>query len=409
MQTETVNYEADCSYLATESVGSPVCSFCRQHNSFCRRTLFLKRLSNSFERNMGSNRLALFFQTHTLGRHLGFWALVYLTFVITNSTSGTGSTSILQNLVSNLIHMPAHLLAAYSLNYVLIPNLYRKRRHILFVLLFLVSAYLISILDRFLNVYAIEPLFREGDFKQETAYQLFTQIDQLLESYFPRLYLVALAMTLIRISNENTRMREVNLKLANEKTTTELNFLKAQLNPHFLFNTLNNLYSLAIQKSDKAPDAIATLSEILDYTIYQSQSTVNVEEEAQAIRSYIKLEQLRYGAALNVKFAEHIEKSGVQIYPLLFLSIVENAFKHGTGHTSTNPEIVIDLTVSAEFVRFMVKNSKGVANNKSSNKKGIGVANIKKQLAILYPEHSYEVKETEKSYQVDVRIELPRP
>lgn len=353
---------------------------------------------------MKNSRLLFFFQAHPAGKHLGFWILVYFIFIIT--ALNRDEESLQELLATNAIHLPSFLLAAYSFNYVLIPTFFRKRRYVLFILLFLSSAYLISIFDRFLNVYVSEPLFREGNFSQETASQLFTQTGRLLESYFPKLYMVALAMTLIRISRENVRIREANLKLANERTTSELNFLKAQLHPHFLFNTLNNLYSLAIQKSNKTPDAIARLSEIFDYTLYQNQGMVEIDKEIKAIHNYIELERLRYGDSLKVSFKKKCTDKNIQISPLLFLSIVENAFKHGTGSTANNPEIDIELTVIDKTIKFVVFNTIGSKKQIQLEKRGVGVDNVKRQLSLTYKKYTYDVEESNESYLVNLFIDL---
>jgi two-component system LytT family sensor kinase len=198
--------------------------------------------------------------------------------------------------------------------------------------------------------------------------------------------------------------------LEKEKVTAELNFMKAQIHPHFLFNTLNNLYVLTLQKSEKAADTVLKLSEMLDYMLYKcNESTVSISEEIQLIQNYIDLEELRYGDRLELVFNKNIDNAQTQIAPLVLVSLIENAFKHGASGTVTVPKIKIEISVKDEQLLFSIYNTKPIHVQKDnpSFKNGIGLVNTKSQLQLIYPEmHSIEIIEDKTSYEVKLQINL---
>lgn len=335
-------------------------------------------------------------------RHVAFWSVVYMAIVVLYATSGGKDLQFEQLLFKNLSRMPAILLASYSFNYWLIPVFYRNRFYLLFTLLFFLSAYFFSVLDRVINIYINEALFRVGDYQKETAQQLLTQIGPLVQSYFPRIYLVTLVVTLIKTSGENARVREENLKLEKEKASSELSLLKAQLHPHFLFNTLNNIYALATIKSDKTADAIAQLSEILDYTVYGSRNEVTLEKELEVIKNYVELERLRYGDHLDFRFVQDIHDPSFQISPLLLLTLVENAFKHGGFADKEKFFVHVSLKAVQNRMEFIVENS--VSRGKKTKRGGVGNRNLKRQLELLYDQHSLKIENTGDVYSVTLVI-----
>jgi len=176
--------------------------------------------------------------------------------------------------------------------------------------------------------------------------------------------------------------------LEKEKLANELKFLKAQINPHFLFNTLNNLYSFVLIQSPKAPDMIMQLSGILDYVLYKSQNKeVALNDEVKTIEHFIKLEQIRYGERLEVELKTDGDLS-IGISPLILLSIVENAFKHGASGDIDYPKIKIDIREQNQEIHCVVWNTKSqhVGEINDAYKVGIGLSNIERQLKLIYPE-----------------------
>ena len=193
-----------------------------------------------------------------------------------------------------------------------------------------------------------------------------------------------------------------------EKVETELKLLKSQIHPHFLFNTLNNIYALALQKSDQAPDAILRLSELLDYLIYHGDNElVPLKKEIEFIEHYMSLEKLRYGDRLKASFHSTGNPGPVRISPLLLLPFIENAFKHGISQSRSQVWINIQLEISSRYINFQVENSKPVTPSKVTAKGGVGLENLKRRLKILYPEkHSLDMQDHEEKYSVHLQLDL---
>ncbi len=275
-----------------------------------------------------------------------------------------------------------------------------------------------SALDRVFTVYIYEPIFRKPPFEQESLGQIFSDWEFLLNGYLIPLLMATFAMTIDRMITQKNQHEKALLQLERDKNKAELGALKAQIHPHFLFNTLNNLYALTLQKSDKAPETVATLSSMLDYMLYQcNDKLVSLEKEVTLLENYMALERLRYGDDIEIAFTkchpEPVEgplNSKTQIGPLILLSIVENAFKHGASGSTGIPEIHIDLKLEGSQLYFTVKNTKNTEpqSDETSYTKGIGVSNVKKQLALLYPEYSYEVTDENGWYCVALQINTER-
>ncbi len=172
--------------------------------------------------------------------------------------------------------------------------------------------------------------------------------------------------------------------LESQKKDMELQFLKSQLNPHFLFNSLNNIYSLAYQKSEKTADAILKLSEIMRYMIYESNdSWVSLNKEVEYLKSYIELQKLRFKDGAAVELEIHGEVAEQQIVPLILISFVENAFKHGVANDPNDP-IRIKMIANQKILHFSITNKK---NNKNKDAMGgVGMGNVERRLQLLYPE-----------------------
>jgi LytS/YehU family sensor histidine kinase len=174
---------------------------------------------------------------------------------------------------------------------------------------------------------------------------------------------------------------EIDLQLRE----SELRFLKSQINPHFLFNALNNLYSLTLEKSEKAPDVVLKISSILDYVLYECNvPQIDLDREISNINDYIDLQKIRYGDDTDISVTVKGETGNAKIAPLLILPLVENAFKHGLDKNVGKGYIEIDIDVDEDknFVS-VIKNS--LKGEKNHNKEGIGILNLRKRLELQYP------------------------
>lgn len=205
------------------------------------------------------------------------------------------------------------------------------------------------------------------------------------------------------------RQQKNNQALAEEKLQAELKFLKAQVHPHFLFNTLNNLYALTLKQSKEAPEVVLKLSDLLSYMLYDCRAdTVALEKEVRLVEDYIALEKIRYGDRLNVSFNLFGEINGRSIAPLMILPFIENAFKHGVSEELDESWISIDLTLKSENLTLKVENSKSiqeVAEDRFEYKQGIGLTNVKRRLEILYAEqYQLDIHESSESFLVVLKL-----
>jgi LytS/YehU family sensor histidine kinase len=203
------------------------------------------------------------------------------------------------------------------------------------------------------------------------------------------------------------KLRKTAQQLRIEKQEAELNYLKSQTNPHFLFNTLNNIYSLARDKSDLAPESILRLSKILRFMLYETSGQyIAIEQELKIISDYIALEKLRYDESLRVNFNYDVEDTKQALPPLLLIPLVENAFKHGVSETREQPYIDIHLSVHNRQLSFVVKNSTEPFSGESSVKENIGLSNLRRQLELLYKEYNLTVHQAQAGFMATLKINL---
>lgn len=216
---------------------------------------------------------------------------------------------------------------------------------------------------------------------------------------------ITMSLKMVRQWYERERMTE-NLERINMET--ELKYLKTQINPHFLFNSLNSLYALTLKKSDRAPELVLKLSEILRYVLYDgSEKWVALDKEINYLQSYLDLEKIRNGERLDFKFNVKGNPATKQIAPMLFLTFLENSFKHGINQKSEGGFVTIDMEIEPDHLVFKIQNSKPKEKEKRLNGKagGIGLENIKKRLALLYPDkHTLEIEDDGEQYRVNLNL-----
>lgn len=203
---------------------------------------------------------------------------------------------------------------------------------------------------------------------------------------------------------ELQKMNQRMIEEQKEKVDSELQSLKAQINPHFLFNSLNVIYSLTLKKDESTPEVILKLSDILRYVIYDSkQEQVSLSSEVNLLKKYIDLQKYRTEEATPISFESQIERDG-KIAPLIFLTLVENSFKHGIKSDTENVFIRISLQSDEQKIVFKIENNK--TPDAAYNEEGVGLENIKKRLQLQYPNrHQLVVSDKEKSFKVYLEIE----
>lgn len=298
--------------------------------------------------------------------------------------------------------MPSTIIVSYFFLYFLIPNYLLIRKHTFFIVYtfytFIVAScfIIISILYGFvflenLSALGAIPLTKSLPFV-------------ILGEYMVILFVIVIGLivynytTSLKTDDLKTKFLQTELQLKEQ----ELKFLKMQIQPHFLFNTLNTIYGLALQKKENAPEMILKLSSLLDYILYQvNKPNVLLLDEIQHLKDYISLEKMRFHDTLRVNFEVEITNQEEQISPMLLLPFLENSFKHGSiidGFLSIN--IYLKATESALY--FMVKNT---SNKPQNSEKGIGLENIKKRLEMLYPQkHNLQIKEEENLFKTVLEI-----
>lgn len=194
--------------------------------------------------------------------------------------------------------------------------------------------------------------------------------------------------------------------LKNETVKNELQLLQGQVNPHFFFNVLNNLYGLVDKDAKKAQQLILKLSDMMRYSIYDGQKKmVTIVEEVDYLKNYIELHQMRYHKNIDIKFETNIEKESLQILPLMFIILVENAFKHGVEHLRANAYIQITLAATEDVVHFTIENNFDKAE--VSKQKGIGLSNLKKRLDLVYPKkHTLSSSQIDTIYKTQLTLDV---
>ncbi len=220
--------------------------------------------------------------------------------------------------------------------------------------------------------------------------------------------LVLIFSTGIKVVSQWFQSEKRNKEIQNEKLQTELSFLKAQINPHFLFNTLNNIYALAAAGSDKTAPAVMKLSSIMRYVLTEaSNETVPLEKEIQFTTHYIELQKMRLTDKSPVDFVVCGDPTYKKISPLLLLPLVENAFKYGISNRELSP-IRILLEIKDKAMHFEVQNNKYHGSNlKPAENTGIGINNTRRRLELMYHNHySMDIDDTDSTYTVNLNIQL---
>ncbi|MEL6833341.1 MAG: histidine kinase [Bacteroidota bacterium] len=193
--------------------------------------------------------------------------------------------------------------------------------------------------------------------------------------------------------------------LQSDKSAAELALLKSQINPHFFFNTLNNLHALALEQSKETPEVICQLSDMMRYTIYEGKKDwVRVSEEAAYLQNYIELHEIRQHQKVNITFDEDVT-TGVMVSPLLFIPLLENAFKHGAERLISDAFIDIQLTATHEKIFFQIRNN--FDPNELQTGGGIGLSNLRRRLELVYPDqHQLDIRKENNTYTATLTIEL---
>lgn len=331
-------------------------------------------------------------------QHILFWTfqvILYYFMYRQNEPSTIG-------LLITLAFLPSYLIFTYTQLYFLIPRFLLQKKFILYLLcnvLFCKISIYIAVLTQ---VFIANPL-RHKPVKMEWDL-LWTITPLQIKSAFALLGICSIAIS-IKLLKKWYLQNALNQNIEKEKTIMELEMLKAQVHPHFLFNTLNNLYSLTLTNSAKAPMVVNHLSGLLHYMLYEcKEKLVTLDTEIAVLKKYVALEKIRYGNRINISFVCKGNTTELMIAPLLLLPFVENGFKHGLSMQLEECRIKIFLFAEGERLTFTQENS-FTKHISDTAKGGIGQQNIKKRLELMYPgKYDLNIKEEEGMFIVKLKI-----
>lgn len=339
---------------------------------------------------------------YRLALHIAFWLSIVVYDVI---IWGLVDGKYWEKFLSTMTELPVKVAAAYFTLYVLIDRFFIQKKYTQFLLGLIISMLAAGLLMRTLGYYLLYPIF----YPEGLSIPLLFLPKILIAIFYTYSWVAMLAAVHVvrkfyEHQHEANRLLLTTRQLEKEKLEAELKFLKSQIHPHFLFNTLNNLYALALNESNKTPAMVHRLSELMSYMLYDShQQLVALEKEVNHLQHYIALEQLRYDE-LEVTFSNYVNKDDVKIAPLLMLPFVENCFKHGDKvHQGW---IHIDLSVIDDVLTFKTENNKPERSVEPSGR-GIGLDNVKKRLAHEYAlRHDLQIFDTSDTYLVVLQLSL---
>jgi LytS/YehU family sensor histidine kinase len=323
--------------------------------------------------------------------HLLFWAII-VTYFAWGFGFGVNYKAAFFNAV---LYLPGFIFIVYVHIYYLIPRYLIRREYIPFFSGLIIAVAVCSVYSWLIEL----TLSANAKFEGVTM--------ATGRAILPFIHVAGIAIS-INLLNYWYRQKQKTTEAQNEKMAAELDLLKSQIHPHFLFNTLNNLYSFTLEKSEKAPEIILKLSNLLRFMIYESSvAFIPLHKEISILQQYIDLEQLRYGDRLDISFTINGDLNKKQIAPLLLLPFLENVFKHGVSHQTDRCWISFDLRVSGSFIYLKLINSKDNDDISGlSQFSGIGLQNVKRRLDLLYAGcHKLETLEMEEVFIVNLALQ----
>ncbi|MEO5683894.1 MAG: histidine kinase [Chitinophagaceae bacterium] len=325
----------------------------------------------------------------TLLLHFTFW-LIVLFYFSWGFAAGINFRSSFMNI---LVYMPGFMLLVYTLVYVLVPRYLTRKKYWQFF-----SGLLLALLICTVYAELAQGFVRGGVFNGVSMREG--------RGVLPFIHIGGIAIS-INLLNHWYKQKQQTLEARQQKTAAELELLKSQIHPHFLFNTLNNLYSFVLDNSPAAPAIVLKLSGLLRFMIYESSAAfIPLLKEIELLKEYISLEQLRYGSRLDLSITVKGEPGGKEIPPLLMLPLIENAFKHGTANQVDQCWITLYINITDTGIHFKLLNSMDVVEETGRTARGVGLKNVQRRLELLYPGEYIFKAEAGKEVFI-VNLELP--
>jgi sensor histidine kinase YesM len=341
--------------------------------------------------------------------HISFWllylvqdALMMFVWMEVAVPELKGNEAVLKAVYTSVIVLIPKLILTYFILYFAVKRILNRTASIAWVTVsIVVLLFVCLVMYRVIFNYYVYPVIYTGAVKIYPLLELRRVLQALVDVGFVTGGAVALKLLRIQLAGKE---REKNL--IKEKLETELKFLRNQTNPHFLFNTLNNIYALARKKSDDTPETVMKLSKLLRFMLYESRNPfIKIGDEIKMLDDYIELEKIRYNGRLTINFIREVDDDTGQISPMLLLPFVENAFKHGASESRFESYIHIDMRLKNCLLHFNVENTKESSDN-SSVTENIGLSNVKRQLELMYSDYDMQVKNETSLFKISLTINL---
>ena len=296
-----------------------------------------------------------------------------------------------------IVKIPLSYFIVYLLN-----NLSVKIKNALVSLSISVIAFAVAIIIyRLLVIYLVLPYM----YHEKTGAQFLFTLDRITSSFLDLVFIVGVVVA-VKQYRLSQAAKENEKQLVKDKLESELKFLRTQMNPHFLFNTLNNIYALARKRSEDTADVVMRLSKLLRFMLYESgSSTITIAEELRVLNDYLELEKIRYSDRLTILFTKSVDNEAQPIAPLILLPFVDNAFKHGASESRFDSFVHINVQLKQGQLVFTVENSKD-ENGVTEIRENIGLKNVRRQLELMYPEHTLAVENDKNNFKILLTINL---
>ncbi len=336
--------------------------------------------------------------------HILFWS-VY--FIFNTFRWAFIHDDFLLSLRTNLIGFPIHMLLAYVNAYYLMPRFIYTKKYFQYTVYILLALLIMLMVKYNLTYYLVSTdVMPEGP-KVINTLTIGYAVQTMIGEVYVISFFTAIKLTIDWL-RENSKIHD----LERRQLKTELRFLRSQVSPHFFFNTLNNIYSLTLEKSDQAPEVILKLSELMRYLLYATKKQQqDLSSEINCIRNYIDLERIRFDDSLKIDMNISGNFGNCKIPPMLLIPLVENCFKHGASMNIGEMKIKIDIKVDDGFMDFRISNSIPLVNREyvyPVKKGGIGLSNVKKRLELGYAKNEYDLRifEEDKMFNVFLKLKV---
>lgn len=335
--------------------------------------------------------------------HVVFW---FLYFLFNFLRWGSYYSDYMLSLKGNILGFPIHIILSYFTLYYLVPKFIKNRKFLAFSLSLAGAIFVMVVIKYQLTRLLISTnVWPEGPVETSTF-----SFNYALTMMLGELYVVAF-VTAIKITLDWMSESSRAVRLEKVQLETELRFLRTQISPHFLFNTLNNIYSLTLERSAKASETILKLSELMRYMLYETnENKQDLKKELRCIQNYLDLERIRYGDSLHIEMNICGEIEDKKIASMLLLPFVENAFKHGANKIKGPVNILIDIKVQEGYLFFTIINTIPDASMIPAVKGpgGIGISNVRKRLELGYHRDEYQLRNyaDQDTYKVELKLKL---